>query len=348
MRQALLLCVLLVAQTHGFLHLPSAQHRRCAAIRLCAADEKESAQLVWLTGSQDLRLHDHGGFTVASATEGGGAVVPLFIIDPEVHLRYTPARLERVHKALSSLEASLKAEFDVPLIVRRGNPEVVLAQVAQECGATTAHVIADDTERNMRAAQRSGCAALQSAGVRVQRWDNALRAAAWTADAAKLPSTFPEYAGTSSSLTLQAPLGAPEEMAFLIDALPTEGVPPLPQLLEERSDLEASLTPGVAAARAGGPATATVQPFEAVALAQCDEAVARATLARYVSEGRDAIADALFVRAADGAQQPSLHSAAHQRLIDGGKPSEVFALREAPTRLFAPALSVGTVCCLAS
>ena len=39
----------------------------------------------------------------------------------------------------------------------------------------------------MRAAQRSGCAALEASGVAVRRWDGALRAGPWNADATALP-----------------------------------------------------------------------------------------------------------------------------------------------------------------
>ena len=81
--------------------------------------------------------------------------------------------------ALCSLDATLKKRYDVPLVIRRGKPAEVLADVARKVDATTCHVIADDVEGAMRAAQRAGCAALRDdANVRVQRWDGALRGAA--------------------------------------------------------------------------------------------------------------------------------------------------------------------------
>ena len=60
------------------------------------------AQLVWFTGSADLRVGDHGGLldAIAAAAAADAAVVPVFVIDPAVHLRcrpppFQPGRLAR-------------------------------------------------------------------------------------------------------------------------------------------------------------------------------------------------------------------------------------------------------------
>ena len=113
---------------HAVQHHPLRQRSSAAA-----AADGAGAQLVWLTGAEDLRLSDHGGFEAASAA---GAVVPVFVLDPAVHLSYPPPRLRRLHRALSSLEAALSEEYGVTLVVRRGGASAVLPQVAQECGAT--------------------------------------------------------------------------------------------------------------------------------------------------------------------------------------------------------------------
>lgn len=308
--------------------------------------------MVWLTGSEDLRLNDHGGFTCAAAVDGEGAVVPVFVLDPDVHLRYAPPRLAQLHTALSALESQLSEVHSLPLIIRRGNPQDVLPTCAAECGASTCHVIADDVEAPMRAAQRAGCAALEASGIAVRRWDGSLRVSPWNVvgggneAAAKLPCTFPEYSQAAGSQPLQAPLDAPEVLPFLIDPLPSEGLPSLETLLAEAAALA---PPSALAAAARGAAASTAPPFEDTVRALCAEPAARAALAQYVAGGAAAFADATFTRVAAGSgaaaqQLPSLHCAGHQRLLDSGAPpSAVFALREAATRAFSPALAVGAL-----
>jgi hypothetical protein len=58
---------------------------------------------VWFTGSADLRVGDHGGLldAIAAAAAADAAVVPVFVIDPAVHLPcrpphpFQPGRLAR-------------------------------------------------------------------------------------------------------------------------------------------------------------------------------------------------------------------------------------------------------------
>ena len=66
-----------------------------------------AAQLVWITGAADVRLNDHGGFLAAAAT--GAPIKPLCVLDPDVHLKYPPLRLERLHRSLSSLDSQLQS-----------------------------------------------------------------------------------------------------------------------------------------------------------------------------------------------------------------------------------------------
>ena len=308
--------------------------------------EEENARIVWLTGSQDLRVHDHGGFCVAAAADGDGAVVPVFVLDADVHLKYPPSRLRRLHASLASLEKELAERYDVPLVVRTGRPDDVLPEVARECDATSVHVIADDVESAMRCAQRRGVAALETQGVRVRRWDGSLRAAPWTADAAELPGSFPEYSAACEGLPLQAPVGAPEEMAFLLEPLRSDGLPSLDELLAAAAAADGKAGAVDAPKVEGAPAVSTTQPFEALAVELCTEQAARSALTQYVRDGKDAFADDRFTAAADAdAPLPSLHAAAAQRLLDGsdGRASTVFALREAPTVAFAAALSTGAL-----
>ena len=130
-----------------------------------------AARLVWITGAADVRLNDHGGFLAAAATDA--PVKPLCVLDPDVHLKYPPLRLERLHRSLSSLDDQLQSAYGARLAVAVG-PTADVLSTYQNCG--TCHVIADDVEREMRASQRAGISALEAAGVTVARWDHRLRA----------------------------------------------------------------------------------------------------------------------------------------------------------------------------
>ena len=132
--------------------------------------------LVWVTGAGDVRVRDHAGFTVAALQ---GAVVPCFILDPEVHLQLPPPRLANLHRALCSLQRELDERYDMPLIVRRGSSSELLPSLAREFGATSCHVVSDDVEAAYRRAQTTACAALDEAGVAVERWEYGLRDGDW-------------------------------------------------------------------------------------------------------------------------------------------------------------------------
>ena len=351
--------LLLPHLTNGMLlRRPSRVPGRMSTLKGCASPTTEGIQLVWLTGHEDLRLNEHGGFSGAATTSDAG-IIPLFVLDPEVHLRYDRTRLTRLHAALSSLERTLKDAHDLPLIVRRGCARDVLPAVAMACGVTTCHVIADDVESAMRSSQRAGCSALQDAGVRTRRWDNSLREGPWSpagAEPTGVPPTFPEYAAAARSYELRAigsaaplKLSSPGGGGRLVDG---DGLPSLEALLADAEALMAPRAAEVAARAAGrGAAASTFPPFEDVTRSLCAEEEARAALERYVTLGCDAFADATFVSAAstadaaaaDGAM-PSLHVAGHQRLLDSGAPpSKVFALREAATRAFSASLAVGAL-----
>ena len=300
------------------------------------------AQLVWFTGSADLRVSDHGGLLVASAAEGEGAVVPVFIIDAQVHLRQPPFLVRRLHAALVSLGEELQTRHGCPLIVRQGTAAELLPKLADECGATVCHVVEDDVCERPRAMMMAGCAALEQSGLQVRRWDNGLRATAYVADPSALPASFPEYVKAVSALTPQAPLlGEPEdgEMPVLRTPLASEGVPSLAELL---AAAEAVTPLGARAARSLA-AQATLPPYEEAIVRWCAEGAARKALAAYVADGKEAFADAQL-RGSGIDVTGSLQAAAAQRLVTGGgRPSDGLALREAATRAFSPALSLGVL-----
>jgi deoxyribodipyrimidine photo-lyase len=85
---------------------------------------------------QDLRLSDHAALTVAAAA---GSVIPLYILDDETTGEWKWGRASRwwLHRSLAALSK------DLPLVLRRGRADEVLAQVAQESGASAIYFTRD-------------------------------------------------------------------------------------------------------------------------------------------------------------------------------------------------------------
>ena len=154
-----IIVLLIIAQLLGvnsFLAIPPSSSRTHPMNNIMALDATASkaggVQLVWFTGSADLRVSDHGGLLAATSSLGENAVVvPLFILDPTVHLRCRPPHLiRRLHASLISLEDELQKRHNCNLIIRKGSAAEVLPQFAKECGATTCHVSNDDWLRVIR------------------------------------------------------------------------------------------------------------------------------------------------------------------------------------------------------
>ncbi len=91
-----------------------------------------NATLVWFR--QDLRLQDNPA--VSEAVARGGAVVPVYVYDPEAEGRWAPGVASRrwLHRSLSALDETLRASGS-RLIVRRGRTEDVMAALARGTGA---------------------------------------------------------------------------------------------------------------------------------------------------------------------------------------------------------------------
>lgn len=85
---------------------------------------------------RDLRLHDNPALTAAA---NSGPVCPLFVLDPHV---WEPAGSVRKAYLLESLKA-LNADLDGGLIVRVGDPTVIVPEVARAADAKAVHVAAD-------------------------------------------------------------------------------------------------------------------------------------------------------------------------------------------------------------
>jgi deoxyribodipyrimidine photo-lyase len=76
----------------------------------------------------DLRLADHAALAAAAAA---GPVIPLYILDDETPGTWRPGGAARwwLHHSLRSLDAAL------PLVLKKGRADVVLAEVAEKTGA---------------------------------------------------------------------------------------------------------------------------------------------------------------------------------------------------------------------
>ncbi len=105
-----------------------AQDRRLRRADLTALT---APTLLWLR--RDLRLADHPALTAALAD--GGAVIPVFVLDPETEALGAAAKW-RLGLSLADL-ASRLADVGSRLILRRGDAPAVLADLAQATGATT-------------------------------------------------------------------------------------------------------------------------------------------------------------------------------------------------------------------
>jgi deoxyribodipyrimidine photo-lyase len=110
---------------------------------------------------RDLRLGDHPALAEAATT---GEVLPLFVVDPQLWGTAGVPRRDHLRRSLQALDEAI----DGALVVRAGNPEQAVAEVAREVGATSVYVSADfgpyGSTRDRRVEQ-----VLAAAGVTLQR-----------------------------------------------------------------------------------------------------------------------------------------------------------------------------------
>ncbi|MDE3107108.1 MAG: deoxyribodipyrimidine photo-lyase [Acidobacteriota bacterium] len=114
---------------------------------------------------RDLRLSDHPALLEAVA-RGRGRVAALFILDDDFLL---PAGATRVNYLRATLEA-LSAQLNGALVLRRGDPAVVLEEVVKETGATDV-VATRDFGPKGRARDERVERALANVGVRLTLLD---------------------------------------------------------------------------------------------------------------------------------------------------------------------------------
>jgi deoxyribodipyrimidine photo-lyase len=94
--------------------------------------------LLWFR--RDLRLSDHPALLAALDAAGdGGAVVPVFVVDPRL---WTPAGAPRRQFLRDSL-AALQDSMDGALVLRAGNPATVIPDLVREVQADSVHISAD-------------------------------------------------------------------------------------------------------------------------------------------------------------------------------------------------------------
>ena len=119
--------------------------------------------LVWIR--RDLRLHDHP--PLAAALARFERVVPVFVLDRRLlHGRFpSPARAWFLLSSLAELRDALR-ERGGDLVLREGEPEVSLVELAREVGAE-AVFFASDVSPFAVARDRRARAALSGAGVEV-------------------------------------------------------------------------------------------------------------------------------------------------------------------------------------
>lgn len=319
----------------------------------------DATRLVWLTGHEDLRLRDHGGFTNAlreatnSGDDDGNVVVPVFVLDPKIHLRSkSEAVITRLHNCLVSLEKAIESSSTSsliePLVVRSGAASWVLPSLAKELDAVSCHVIDDDVISDMRDSQRLTRSSLTEMGVKVQRWTNALRPSApWVSGEERktglMPSFYPDYCKIVDEL----PIAAVQKDNIIETAtvgdeqvkIPSEGVPSVLELLK----MSQSVTPpAVLQHRSTYPNT---EPYKQIISDRwTTEKGAQRALKEYCRVGKASFADKHFISSDAVGGKRSKYAAAASRIAKGSRcPSDTLALREAPTRAFSSALTLGSL-----
>ena len=113
---------------------------------------------------RDLRLADNPALCAAARA---GAVIALFVVDPDI---VAPVGLTRAAYVAASV-AALRESIGGRLVVRIGDPRSVVPEVAREAGAECVYASADVTPRS-RARDRAVAEALSAAGRRLITMDS--------------------------------------------------------------------------------------------------------------------------------------------------------------------------------
>jgi len=121
--------------------------------------------IVWFRN--DLRLSDHAA--LHAALEGGGAVVPVFILDDAAAGAWAPGGASRwwLHHSLAALDHALRA-IGGGLVLRRGDSVAILTELVRETGAREVFT-GGTTEPWARRLDVAACDALSAVKVTLHR-----------------------------------------------------------------------------------------------------------------------------------------------------------------------------------
>jgi deoxyribodipyrimidine photo-lyase len=185
--------------------------------------------ILWLR--RDLRLHDHPAL-LAALHEGNG-LVPVFCLDDRLlHGRHASGpRTQFLLECLADLDARLRARGSA-LVVRRGPPERVLPQLAEELGGREIHLTSDlgpfarRRDRRVAAACRgAGIAVVGHPGVSVVEDLDALRTRE-----GRPYTRFSPFRRAWLEAPRREPAGAPRSLPPVPSRLRRGGIPSLRQL----------------------------------------------------------------------------------------------------------------------
>ena len=212
---------------------------RCDALSVreaCVPD----ATIWWIR--RDVRLHDNAA--LAAATARGGAVIPLFVVDPgvlESRLHRSAGRRRAVLCAgLRALDRDL-ALRGARLVVRRGRPAAVLEALVRESGARAVVAEADASPY----ARRRDAAVRRAVPLELVGSTSVRHPAEVVKDDGTAYTVFSPFKRAWLARPLPAArdlLPAPARMAPVPDALGSEGLP-------DDGEAVAGFPPGEAEAR---------------------------------------------------------------------------------------------------
>jgi deoxyribodipyrimidine photo-lyase len=161
--------------------------------------------IVWLR--RDLRLDDHPALSAAAAR--GGAVIPVFILDPETEAQGAAHRW-RLGEGLEVFATTLAARGS-RLILRRGPALDVLRALVAETGAGAVHWsrLYDGAARARDAAVKT---ALKSDGVDAQSFNGALIHEPWEVrtKTGTFYKVYSPFARAARAMPARAPIDPPE------------------------------------------------------------------------------------------------------------------------------------------
>eukprot|EP00238_Polyblepharides_amylifera_P008177 CAMPEP_0196586080 /NCGR_PEP_ID=MMETSP1081-20130531/53036_1 /TAXON_ID=36882 /ORGANISM="Pyramimonas amylifera, Strain CCMP720" /LENGTH=475 /DNA_ID=CAMNT_0041907837 /DNA_START=77 /DNA_END=1504 /DNA_ORIENTATION=- len=168
----------------------------------------------------DLRIHDNE--VIANAIEKSSFVIPLFIFDPRDFGKNSagfektgPDRAKFLLECVEDLRIQLRDKGS-DLIIRIGNPEIILAQIAQETGASTVYTHQEVTEEDAKL-EESVVRALHREGAELKRiWGSTLyHRDDLPFSLSAMPSTYTSFRQQLQNTKVRASVSAPAQVKRL-------------------------------------------------------------------------------------------------------------------------------------